>query len=532
MASFLSKQDAVKEIILCGKDPVYFIDQYCKLSHPQRGIIPFKLWDFQKDLINDFIDYQHNIILKSRQLGVTWTAAAYATWLLLFHREKNIMVASIRFTVAAGLVKKVKFIIKNLPPWFDQLVSIQFDNKTSFTLSNGSEIKAASKALDIGRSESLSLLILDEAAHIDNMDEIWLAAAPTMAAGGRCIALSTPSGVGAWFYREYIRAEKSENEFHPIKLTWQVHPERDEEWERKERRKLADPRKFDQEYNASFLASGDTVIHSDNLKRIFESCKIPVIKTGVYDKNLYIWENYVHSENYILVADVARGDGTDYSAFHVLKLTTMQQVAEYKGKMTTDIYSKLIFDVGREYGMCMVVVENNNLGHEVCQKLISWGYPNVYYEEKGTHDYVPPYVAKNLENVIPGFTTSHTSRPLIIQKLEESIRRGFLIINSERTYQELETFVWNKGRPEAQREHNDDLVMALAIGCWVRDVALKVNQKNLDYKKSFLKAMSVTRSRLDTKIPGMIGYDHRFSSVNNTQHVTEQQRRFAWVGMG
>src|SRR3990167_1770009 len=398
MSNFLTKQDVVKEFIACGKSPSYFIDNYCKLYHPQKGQLPFKTWKFQKDLLKDFENFQHNIIVKSRQLGISWTAAAYAVWLMMFHREKNIMVISIQFKVAVNIVKKVKFMIKGLPEWFKQLAEIEYDNKTNLTLTNGSGIAATGKATDVGRSEALSLLILDEAAHIENMDEIWAAAAPTMAAGGRSIALSSPKGVGSWFHKEYMRAEKGENEFHPTKLMWDVHPERDDEWERKERNKYSSVKDFEQEYMCSWLASGDTVINSNDLKRIYETIKTPIFKTG-FDKNLYIWEEHIINEQYLVVADVARGDGSDYSAIHVIKLGTIEQVAEYKGKTTIDIFAKLLFDVGKEYNEAMIVVENNMLGWEVCQKLLKMEYKNLYFEEKGTHEYIPPYQALNIEKI-------------------------------------------------------------------------------------------------------------------------------------
>lgn len=528
MSQFLTKKDIIKEIVSCGQSPQYFINNYCKISHPQLGLIPFKTWDFQNDLLQSFLDYNQNIILKSRQLGISWISAAYAAWLMMFRREKSIMAMATQQRTARNVLKKVKFIIKNLPPWFDQIAKILADNENNFTLTNGSEFKAASTATDVGRSESLSLLIIDEAAHIRNMEDVWTAAGPCMSAGGRCIALSSPKGVGTWFHTEWVKAEKGENEFHPTKLTWEVHPERDEEWEKKERKKYS-AKKFDQEYNASFLASGDTIISSGELTRIFKSLKQPVFKTA-FDKNLYIWEKYNSSKTYLLVADVARGDGADFSAFHVLDVENMNQVAEYKAKITTDIYSKLLFDVGKEYGECMLVIEMNNLGYEMGNKLLSYGYNNLYFETKGSHEYVEPYLARNLENVLPGFTTSHTTKPMLINKLEESIRRGFITINSERTYKELETFIWNKGKAEAQGGNNDDLVISLAIGCWVRDTALKASIRSLQFKRTFLNSIKTTRTLIDTKIPGMIGYNNKISI--NKPYIDQVRKKYGWILAG
>ena len=183
MSQYLSKKELVRELVKCGKDPVYFIDNYCKIAHPQRGQIPFKTWDFQKDLLQKFNDYRNNVILKSRQMGISTVTAAYVSWMMLFHRDKNILVIATKFSTAANLVKKVKAMIKLLPPWFDQIAKIAIDNRSSFVLSNGSEIKATSTSADAGRSEALSLLVIDEAAHIEGFSELWTALQPTMAAG-------------------------------------------------------------------------------------------------------------------------------------------------------------------------------------------------------------------------------------------------------------------------------------------------------------------------------------------------------------
>ena len=138
------------------------------------------------------------------------------------------MVAT-KLTTAANLVKKVKIILKHLPNWI-RIADLSVDNKNSIELDNGSQVKASSTSGDAGRSEALSLLVVDEAAHIDGLDELWTGLYPTISTGGRCIAISTPSGVGDWFHETYVRAQSGENEFFPIDLKWDVHPDRDKEW--------------------------------------------------------------------------------------------------------------------------------------------------------------------------------------------------------------------------------------------------------------------------------------------------------------
>ena len=137
MSFSMTKEQVVREVIKSGKDPVYFINNYAKISHPMRGLIPFKTYDFQTDLVNAFNDNRFTVILKARQLGISTITAAYVAWLMLFHRDKNVLVIATKFGTAANLVKKVKAIHKHLPDWM-RISEISIDNRTSFELSNGS----------------------------------------------------------------------------------------------------------------------------------------------------------------------------------------------------------------------------------------------------------------------------------------------------------------------------------------------------------------------------------------------------------
>ena len=219
MAYKLTKDAIRKELLKCGRDPTYFINNYVKIAHPIKGLIPFKLYDFQEEIVKDFEDCRFNIILKARQLGLSTTTAAYITWLLLFHRNKNVVIMATKLDTAGNLVKKVKLAMKSVPKWM-MISKIIIDNRNSFELDNGSQVKAISTSGDAGRSEALSLLVLDEAAIIENMDVLWAGLYPTLSTGGNCIILSTPNGVGNLFHKLYTEAEEGTNDFNHIKLLY------------------------------------------------------------------------------------------------------------------------------------------------------------------------------------------------------------------------------------------------------------------------------------------------------------------------
>ena len=530
MNSPLSKKQAMKELLRCGKDPSYFINTYAKITHPQRGLIPFKLYDFQKEAIDNFQSNRFNIILKARQLGLSTITAAYVAWMMMFHREKNVLVIATKFSTAANLVKKVKAIIKHLPEWVS-IARVEIDNRTSFQLSNGSQIKASSTSGDAGRSEALSLLVVDEAAHIDSLEELWVGLYPTLSTGGRCIALSTPNGVGNWFHKTYIEATQLENDFATMVLPWDVHPDRDSEWFAKETKNMS-RREIAQELECNFNMSGETVFHPEDLGRISESLRDPEYRTG-FDRNMWMWERAIPGENYLVSADVARGDGADYSVFLVFKVSTMEVVSEYRGKLTPDIFSKILFDVATEYNNALLVVENNSVGFSVLDKLIEMDYQNIYYSIKSTHEYVEQYLGEHQSNAVAGFTMSSKTRPIIISKLEEFIRNKLITLYSKRMFDEMRTFIWNNGRPEAMRSYNDDLIMACAIGCWVRDTALTESKKSVEYRKAFLDTMTKSSTMLDTTVRGMTGHNKGADSLS--ERAREHKRnveQFSWLFKG
>jgi len=522
----LSREQTVKEIIKCGKDPNYFIENYVRISHPEQGPIPFHTYPFQKDLLRDFVDYRFNIILKARQLGISTVTGAYAAWLILFHREKNILVIATKLSTAGNLVKKVKFMIKNLPSWL-QIADISIDNRNSFELSNGSQIKASSKSGDAGRSEALSLLIVDEAAHVEGLDELWKGLYPTLSTGGRCIALSTPNGVGNWFYRMYVDADDDKNDFHPTKLIWDEHPDRDEEWFEKETRNMS-PKEIAQELGCSFLASGETVIDPQDLEWVHSTMEEPLYRDA-FDRNLWIWEEYDPTSKYFMSVDVARGDGEDHSAFHVWNITTNEIAAEYQGKLTIDMYANLVHQTGNRYGSCLVVVENNNIGFMALDKLKELQYNNLYYSKND--QYIQAVLAESIAGSTAGFATSQKSRPLIITKMEEMIRNKLVTIKSKRLFNEFKTFIWKNGRPQAMRSKHDDLVMSFAIACWIRDTVFEESAYNREKSESMLSAIKTSNKTFNSAIPGMVGY-RQVRKDNQAREAQKIQQEYMWLYRG
>jgi len=483
-----------QEYIKCAKDPVHFMKKYCYIQHPQRGRIQFNLYPFQEKVLGLFKDNPYSIILKSRQLGISTLTAAFSLWMMLFHKDKNVLCIATKQETAKNMVTKVKFMYENLPSWLR--IDYIENNKLTLRLTNGSQIKATSASSDAGRSEAVSLLLIDEAAFIENIGEIWASAQQTLATGGGCIALSTPYGTGGWFHQTWVKAEAKENEFLPIKLPWFVHPERDEEWRKRQDELLGDPRIAAQECDCDFSTSGDIVFYSEWLDFIKETTiKEPLERRGV-DQNLWIWQPADYSRDYLITADVARGDSKDYSACHVIDIETNVQVAEYKGQMPPKEFGYFLTGLATEYNNAMLVVENANIGWATLDAIIERQYNNLYYSPKSDTITAESYlrVYEGNSEMTPGFTMSMRTRPLVINKFREFVGDRSTTIQSKRLLEEMKVFIWKNGRPEAQTGYNDDLVMSFGIAMFLRDTSLKFQQQGLDNARAALKNLTKTTS--------------------------------------
>lgn len=473
------------EYIRCAKDPVYFMRKFVKIQHPIRGTIPFLTYKFQDDAVADFNAHRKNIVLKSRQMGITTLVAAYALWLMVFHNDKEILCISITQETSKAIVTKVRFANDNLPSWLK--VKEETDNQLSLKLTNGSQIRAVSSAGTAGRSSALSLLIIDEAAFIDGVEEIWLSVQSTMSTGGKAIILSTPNGVGNFFHQKWIESGAGTEDFNKINIPWHHHPERDQKW-RDEQTRLLGPKGAAQECDCEFSTSGNTVMDLPTIEWYEKSGQVkdPVEKRGI-DKGYWIWEYPKAGRSYMVTADVGRGDSTDFSACQVIDIETLEQVAEYKGQIPTKDYARVSAAIATEYNMALLVVENASIGWAVLQELIDIDYKNLFYNSADLLYVDEMQQTTNKINaqekkMVPGFTTSSKSRPLLISKLESYVREKSLIIHSQRLIDELKVFIWkNTGttiKAEAMSGYNDDLVMSMGMAAWIRDTALRLRSQS------------------------------------------------------
>jgi hypothetical protein len=507
----VSKQHQIKEIIKCGKDPIYFINKYVKVQHPTKGLIPFDTYPFQDDCLEVFVKHRFNIILKSRQLGISTLSASYAVWLAYFYKDKNILIIATKLSVAQNFIKKVKTAIRSLPSWLS-LTQITGSNKQGIELSNGSQIKAVPTSDDAGRSEALSLLIVDEAAFIRNFDTLWMGLYSTLSTGGRAIILSTPNGVGDKYHELCIGAQNNSNQFHLTKLMWDVHPERDEKWFKEETKNMS-RKQIAQELMCDFAASGNTFLRAEQLEGLALKVKTPIEKWGP-EMAVWVWNYSLSEHKYIVSADVARGDGADFSAFHVFDITTSEQVAEFKGKIPPDRFALILVEAANRYNEALICVENNTYGYASIMKLVELGYKNLYFKnEKYKIEALYSLAETDISKI--GFQTNVKTRSQIMTKLDEILRNNKVNFKSARFVDELKTFVWKGTKAQAQKGKNDDLIMSAAIGCWLFDTDPQLHKQTYDLNKAMLAGFSVNSKKFNKENSEVQNPYKKINSNNN-----------------
>lgn len=490
----MSSEKSIKEIIReeylkCAGDPIYFLKKFVYIQ-TSEGRMLFTPYLFQEKLLFLLNKHDRTLILKSRQLGITTLTAAYALWLMLFKKDQSILALAPTQEKARNIVDKVRFAYSQLPSWL-KIAALE-DNKLSLILENGSKIKAASGASESARGYTANVLILDEAAFIENAEDLWGSAQQTLATGGRAIVLSTPNGIGQWFHQQWIGAESEENNFIPVRLPWNVHPSRDQKW-RDDQDKELGKRLAAQECDCNFNSSGDTYFEAEDLEYYTERTRDAIEMRGP-KKDYWIWEYPVPERSYMVIVDTAKGDGSDSSVIQVIDVFTGSQVAEYKGDMDTKSLSKFAVAIATEYNSALLIVENTGLGHATISDVLEINYNNIYYSPKGDTTNVAQYINQiydyDTSKMTPGFTTSTKTRPEVLLSFKQYVRDHSISLNSRRLTSEMSTFVWKNGKPIAQTGYHDDCVMAYAIGLYLRDSAVEYRSRGIDLQRALIKNIS------------------------------------------
>ena len=492
------------EFMRCAKDPVYYMNTYGYVfDAKKKSILPMTCFEYQNDCLRNFHKHQNNIILKSRQTGLSVVTAGYVAWRLLFRYDEKILIIANDGAGAVRFLETVKQFVDYTPAWLKP-ESIGTDNTKKIAFSNNSYAEAKASSPNAGRGDSLTMLILDETAFIKDDEDIWMGAGMALSqTGGKCIMISTPNGTGNLYYKTWVDAVNNENDFVGTTVHWTENPNSviDFEWkidaagekvpwspwyEAQCKRLQHDSVKIAQELDLSFEGSKrlavDPQLVEKYRKKVDDNHKIQVnLRFDYLEKenpiefakavndvtNMLIFKMPEEGKQYILAADVARGDGQDYSTIQILDVDTLEQMAEFREKISPDLFPFVINHMAKMYNMAYVVIEANSFGLGVCFDIRDkFKYPrNRLYFSKNIKDiHVRHYKYKVNEGTeIPGFQTSRKNRVLLVKAIIEHMREGSLILYSKRLMAEFQTFVMNGDKPEHEPGFNDDLIIALGL---------------------------------------------------------------------
>lgn len=458
--------DQIKEYIKCKNDVLYFVKKYCKIIALGKGLQLLDLYPFQEKMITAYHERRFVINLLPRQMGKSTAVAAYLMHYVLFNEHKTIGILANKAPTAREILNRIKRMFENLPLWMQP--GVKTWNKGDIELGNGSVIMAASTSSDSIRGFSMDVIFLDEFAHVEGQVEFWESTYPVISSGddSKVIITSTPKGMEL-FYKIYTEAERGDNDFYPIKVHWSEHPRRDEKW-RQTTLKNIGLQQFAQEFEVEFLGSSDTLIAGNTLKMLTH--RLPIHSHD----SLNVYEEKRGNNQYMLIADVSRGKGLDYSAFSVIDITSMpyRQVATFRSNLTTPLdYASIIYRTAKAYNSAAVLVELNDIGGQVADSLFhDFEYENIIYTENAgaRGKRIATGLGKN-NSVDRGIRTSKTVKAIGCSMLKLLIEQNQLVVNDHQTIYELSRFSKKGNSYEAESGCNDDLVMGLVLFAWATD---------------------------------------------------------------
>jgi len=257
-------EEEVLEYKKCRDSSIYFAEKYCKVIHLDRGLVPFELYDYQRKMFNHFNDNRFSIVLACRQSGKSISVVAYLLWYALFNTEKTVGILANKGDTAREMVGRITLMLENIP--FFLQPGCKALNKGSIEFANNSRILSAATSGSSIRGKSLNVIYLDEFAFVENATEFYTSTYPVISSGKstKVIITSTANGIGNMFHKLWEGSIQGINEFKNFQVDWWDVPGRDEEW-KKQTISNTSPLQFDQEFNNSFLGTGNTLINGNTL---------------------------------------------------------------------------------------------------------------------------------------------------------------------------------------------------------------------------------------------------------------------------
>jgi hypothetical protein len=448
---------------------LFFCENFGHIKHPSRGKIPFVLRDAQKETVETWLGSRYSIVLKARQIGFSTLVSIYSFWLTFFYPDRHIIMLSRTEREASKLLSHSKYLYNNMPDWLRHLGPVVTFTQTKCEMTNASALESMPSANDPARGSTAFLIVVDEIAFLQNSDDAWASIEPVVDVGGSCIMLSTANGEGNLFHKLWMGARLKTNQFVAIFFPWHA-GDRTQEWFDQKCRDLPEwqrAQEYPQDEDEAFLKSGRPVFDLQILRDMntvepergrLEKDFDGNITWDADGGSLAVWQHPKPGSVYVIGADVAFGlEHGDYSSAHVIDVAAGVVVAEWWGKADPDLFGSHVLDqLGRYYNGALLGVENNNHGLTTVTALQRVKYPNLF-RARGKLN-----VRRVKKTDTFGWNTNRSSKPLMIDELNQAMREGDVSIASDATIAELRTYV-RDGDGKTHGSPHDDRVMSLAV---------------------------------------------------------------------
>ena len=461
--------ELIQEYAKCMHDPEYFTEKYIKVISLDRGLVPFNLYQYQRNMFAEFNTNRFNIVLACRQSGKSISACAYLLWYALFHSEKTIVILANKGDTAREMLSRITLMLENIP--FFLQPGAKALNKGSIEFSNHSRILARATSGSSIRGLSVNLLYLDEFAFVERATEFYTSTYPVIAAGTetKVIITSTANGIGNTFHKIWEGAIQGVSDFKPFRVDWWDVPGRDEAW-KKQTIANTSQLQFDQEFANTFFGTGDTLVNAETLMSL--RAREPIRRLENYCLNVY--KETIKGHDYIMTVDVSKGRGQDYSTFNVIDISVspFEQVAVYRNNVMSPIlFPNIIYKYAKIYNEAYVVIESNDQGGVVCNGL----YHDLEYENM--------HVESAIKANALGVEMTRKVKRLGCSAIKDVLENHKLSIVDENTILEISTFEARGQSYEASNGNHDDLMMNLVMFGFFISTQYFNDMTNIDLKK-------------------------------------------------
>ena len=453
-SSYSYTPEQISELAKCADSISYFAEKYFTIVHVDHGKITIPLYEYQHNLLDHIQENRFCAILQARQSGKTTTNTIFILWYILFNKDKAVAILANKASTSRSILGRIQLAFELLPNWMKPNVeewnkgSVKFDSEA-----NGCSIVAAATSSASIRGETVALLVIDEAAFVENWDDFYTSTYPTIASGKttKVILVSTINGLN--HYNTIMeKARAGESDYKPFEVTWRDVPGRDDEWRRQTIANTSEEA-FEQEHENVAFGSSNTLIGTRYLKTLV--AKDPIF----FRESVRIYKQPVQGNIYIGVVDTSRGKGLDNSAISIIDVTgyPFEQVATYyNNEISYLVYPEVIFSMAKKYNNAHLLVENNDVGGHICAELNELEYDNLI---------TPP--TKNRAKYELGIRTTKSVKAVGCSSLRDLIESTKLITNDKNTIVELNQFIRKGSSYQANTGAHDDLVMTLVLFSWL-----------------------------------------------------------------